>query len=227
MFSYWSRTFAVVGGHGWFGDSEAAVTTFTVYDSDVVLTPVYETLVDEIVIGGMTKPSAGVAIDNSDYSYKWGCSVPADAGYTLGISYWYDITDGEPEFAMSDGDVFQIGHTYRFKARIHLKADHIYPANPEDIAVVLSGIDAEDYQCTINEVGYTSATIYFEFTCEEAPQTGVSLSGTVTSFGDEAEQTTVQLFPSGSEIPAFIVMLTGNTAKYSFEGVSAGTYTIR
>ncbi len=227
VFSYWSRTFAVVGGHGWFGDSEAAVTTFTVYDSDVVLTPVYETLVDEIVIGGMTKPSAGVAIDNSDYSYKWGCSVPADAGYTLGISYWYDITDGEPEFAMSDGDVFQIGHTYRFKARIHLKADHIYPANPEDIAVVLSGIDAEDYQCTINEVGYTSATIYFEFTCEEAPQTGVSLSGTVTSFGDEAEQTTVQLFPSGSEIPAFIVMLTGNTAMYSFEGVSAGTYTMK
>lgn len=174
VFSYWSRTFAVVGGHGWFGDSEAAVTTFTVYDSDVVLTPVYETLVDEIVIGGMTKPSAGVAIDNSDYSYKWGCSVPADAGYTLGISYWYDITDGEPEFAMSDGDVFQIGHTYRFKARIHLKADHIYPANPEDIAVVLSGIDAEDYQCTINEVGYTSATIYFEFTCErEEPDTAL------------------------------------------------------
>ena len=227
VFSYWSRTFAVVGGHGWFGDSEAAVTTFTVYDSDVVLTPVYETLVDEIVIGGMTKPSAGVAIDNSDYSYKWGCSVPADAGYTLGISYWYDITDGEPEFAMSDGDVFQIGHTYRFKARIHLKADHIYPANPEDIAVVLSGIDAEDYQCTINEVGYTSATIYFEFTCEEAPQTGVSLSGTVTSFGKESEQTTVQLFPSGSEKPAFIVMLTGNHAMYSFEGVAPGTYTMK
>ena len=139
-----------------------------------ILTPVYETQIDNIVINGMTKPSAGVAIDNSDYSYKWGCSVPEDAGYTLGISYWYDITDGEPEFAMSDGDEFQIGHTYRFKARIHLKADHIYPANPEDIAVVLSGIDAEDYRCTINEVGYTSATIYFEFTCErEEPDTAL------------------------------------------------------
>ena len=166
VFSYWDRTFSVVGGHGWFGDSEAAVTTFTVYDSDVVITPVYETQIDNIVINGMAKPSAGVAIDNSDYSYKWGCSVPEDAGYSLGICYWYDVTDGEPEFAMSSGDVFQLGHTYRFKARIHLKADHIYPANPEDIAVVLSGIDAEDYQCTINEVGYSSATIYFEFTCE-------------------------------------------------------------
>ena len=69
--------------------------------------------------------------------------------------------------------------------------------------------------------------IYFEFTCKEAPQTGVSLSGTVTSFGKESEQTTVQLFPSGSETPAFIVMLTGNTAKYSIEGVAPGTYTMK
>ena len=174
VFSYWSHQIATAGGGGSFGNYDAAQTTYKVYYSDVVLTPVYETQIDNIVINGMTKPSAGVAIDNSDYSYKWGCSVPADAGYTLGICYWYDITDGEPEFAMSDGDVFQIGHTYRYKARIHLKADYIYPANPEDIAVVLSGIDAEDYQCTINEVGYSSATIYFEFTCErEEPDTAL------------------------------------------------------
>ena len=192
VFSYWSHQIATAGGGGSFGNYDAAQTTYKVYYSDVVLTPVYETQIDNIVINGMTKPSAGVAIDNSDYSYKWGCSVPADAGYTLGISYWYDITDGEPEFAMSDGDVFQIGHTYRFKARIHLKADHIYPANPEDIAVALSGIDAEDYQCTINEVGYTSATIYFEFTCErEEPDTSIERpegSGTV---GDPFKISTV------------------------------------
>lgn len=174
VFSYWSHQIATAGGGGSFGNYDAAQTTYKVYYSDVVLTPVYETQIDNIVINGMTKPSAGVAIDNSDYSYKWGCSVPADAGYSLGICYWYDITDGEPEQAMSDGDVFQIGHTYRYKARIHLKADYIYPANPEDIAVVLSGIDAEDYQCTINEVGYSSATIYFEFTCErEEPDTAL------------------------------------------------------
>lgn len=192
VFSYWSHQIATAGGGGSFGNYDAAQTTYKVYYSDVVLTPVYETQIDNIVINGMTKPSAGVAIDNSDYSYKWGCSVPADAGYTLGISYWYDITDGEPEFAMSDGDVFQIGHTYRFKARIHLKADHIYPANPEDIAVVLSGIDAEDYQCTINEVGYTSATIYFEFTCErEEPDTSIERPEGSGTAGDPFKISTV------------------------------------
>lgn len=175
VFSYWSRTFAVVGGHGWFGDSEAAVTTFTVYDSDVVLTPVYETQIDNIVINGMTKPSAGVAIDNSDYSYKWGCSVPADAGYTLGISYWYDITDGEPEFAMSSGDVFRIGHTYRFKAKINLYGDTILAAK-EDISVALTGLDADSYTWTISEYSqiYENMVIYFEFTCErEEPDTAL------------------------------------------------------
>ena len=49
----------------------------------------------------------------------------------------------------------------------------------------------------------------------------------VTSFGEESEKTTVQLFPSGSETPAFVVMLTGNHAIYSFEGVAAGTYTMK
>ena len=229
VFSYWKEIeITSPGGDGWFGSYDAVQTTYTVYYSDVVLAPVYETQIDHIVINDMTKPSAGVAIDNSDYSYKWGCSVPANSGYSLGICYWYDITDGEPEFAMSNGDVFQIGHTYRYKAKISLYGDTVLAAK-EDISVALTGLDADSYTWTISEYSqiYENMVIYFEFTCEEASQTGVSLSGTVTSFGDEAEQTTVQLFPSGSETPAFVVMLTGNTAKYSFEGVALGTYTMK
>ena len=174
VFGYWTESeIASPGGGGWFGSYDAAETTYTVYYSDVVLAPVYETQIDNIVINGMTKPSAGVAIDNSDYSYKWGCSVPANSGYSLGICYWYDITDGEPEFAMSDGDVFQIGHTYRFKAKINLYGDTILAAK-EDISVVLSGIDADSYTWTISEYSqlYENMVIYFEFTCQrEKPDT--------------------------------------------------------
>lgn len=229
VFGYWTETYvATPGGDGWFGSFDAAQTTYTVYYSDVVLAPVYETPINHIVINGMTKPTPGVAIDNSDYTYKWGCSVPANSGYSLGINYWYDITDGEPEFAMSSGDVFQIGHTYRYKAKISLYGDTILAAK-EDISVALTGLDADSYTWTISEYSqiYENMVIYFEFTCKEAPQTGVSLSGTVTSFGEESEKTTVQLFPSGSNTPAFIVMLTGNHAMYSFEGVAPGTYTMK
>ena len=229
VFSYWTEIdIATPGGDGWFGSSAAAQTTYTVYKSDVVLAPVYETLVDNIVINGMTKPSAGVAIENIDYNYKWGCSVPADSGYRLATCYWYDITDADP-VKMNDGDVFEIGHTYRFATDIRLNSGACFPQNAEDISVALSGFDAEDYEWTINEFSYNygTAMIYFEFTCEEALEVGVSLYGMVTSFGEESEKTTVQLFPSGSETPAFVVMLTGNHAIYSFEGVAAGTYTMK
>ncbi|MBE7064440.1 MAG: hypothetical protein E7384_01325 [Ruminococcaceae bacterium] len=177
VFSYWSHQIATAGGGGSFGNYDAAQTTYKVYYSDVVLTPVYETLVDEIVINGMTKPTPGVAIDDPDYSYKWGCSVPANSGYSLGMSYWYDITDEEP-VSMSSGDVFQIGHKYRFEASIRLPSngDTCFPPNAEDISVVLSGIDTEDYEWMINEFSYIyeRATIYFEFTCErEKPDTTV------------------------------------------------------
>ena len=56
---------------------------------------------------------------------------------------------------------------------------------------------------------------------------GVTVSGMVTSFGKESEQTTVQLFPSGSDTPAFSITLTGTHAMYSFNGVEAGTYTMK
>ena len=174
VFSYWTEIeITSPGGDGSFGNYAAAETTYTVYYSDVVLAPVYETQIDSIVINGMTKPAAGAAIDNSDYSYKWGCSVPANSGYSLGISYWYDITEGEPEFAMSSGDVFQIGHTYRFKAKINLYGDTILAAK-EDISVTLNGINAEDYVWTISEYSqvYENMVICFEFTCErEEPDT--------------------------------------------------------
>ena len=186
VFSYWTEIeVATPGGDGWFGSYDAVQTTYTVYNSDVVIAPVYETLVDEIIIGGMTKPTPGVAIDNSDYSYKWGCSVPANSGYGLNTCYWYDITDGEP-VKMNDGDVFQTDHKYRFEANVYLpgNGDTCFPKNAEEITAVLSGIDAEDYQWSLSAFSYVTerATICFEFACEEeAPD---AVKGDMDNNGD-------------------------------------------
>jgi hypothetical protein len=129
---------------------------------------------------------------------------------------------------MSDGDVFQLGHTYRFKAKISLYGDTILAAK-EDISVALNGIDTDSYTWTISEYSqiYENMVIYFEFTCEEEAQTGMTVSGTVTSAGSATDSITVRLYAEGSMAANRTVTVKGNTAGYCFTNVPAGTYTLK
>ena len=56
---------------------------------------------------------------------------------------------------------------------------------------------------------------------------GVTVSGTVKSYGGASEVVTVTLTKQGETTPAFTDTLTGNSAAYKFENVSAGTYTLK
>ena len=53
------------------------------------------------------------------------------------------------------------------------------------------------------------------------------VSGTVTSFGDETADITVQLIPEGLTEVAYETIVKGNSAYYSFAGVSEGAYILR
>lgn len=64
-------------------------------------------------------------------------------------------------------------------------------------------------------------------TVEAATVTGVTVSGTVKSYGGASEVVTVTLTKQGETTPAFTDTLTGNSAAYKFENVSAGTYTLK
>lgn len=64
-------------------------------------------------------------------------------------------------------------------------------------------------------------------TVEAAAVTGVTVSGTVKSYGGASEVVTVTLTKQGETTPAFTDTLTGNSAAYKFENVSAGTYTLK
>ena len=55
---------------------------------------------------------------------------------------------------------------------------------------------------------------------------GVTLRGTVTSFGTETDEVTISLFTADATEPSYSVKVTGNTATYTIEGVVAGTYTM-
>lgn len=62
-------------------------------------------------------------------------------------------------------------------------------------------------------------------TVEAAAVTGVTVSGTVKSYGSETENVTVTLTPENGTPMTTVV--TGNSAAYKFENVSAGTYTLK
>ena len=56
---------------------------------------------------------------------------------------------------------------------------------------------------------------------------GVTVSGTVTSYGDETEKTYVQLIPAGGSEPDYEAIVSDNSGSYSIPTVPAGTYTLK
>ena len=83
------------------------------------------------------------------------------------------------------------------------------------------------YEDSVGEDGYTGDISGGVVTVEAAAVTGVTVSGTVKSYGSASEVVTVTLTKQGETTPAFTDTLTGNSAAYKFENVSAGTYTLK
>lgn len=81
------------------------------------------------------------------------------------------------------------------------------------------------YEDSVGEDGYTGDISGGVVTVEAAAVTGVTVSGTVKSYGGETENVTVTLTPENGTPMTTVV--TGNSAAYKFENVSAGTYTLK
>ena len=83
------------------------------------------------------------------------------------------------------------------------------------------------YEDSVGADGYTGDISGGAVTVEAAAVTGVTVSGTVKSYGSASEVVTVTLTKQGETTPAFTDTLTGNSAAYKFENVPAGTYTLK
>ena len=83
----------------------------------------------------------------------------------------------------------------------------------------------ELYESTDGTNGYLGDNSGGTVTVEAAAVTGVTVSGTVKSYGDETENVTVTLTPENGTPMTTVV--TGNSAAYKFENVPAGTYTLK
>lgn len=81
------------------------------------------------------------------------------------------------------------------------------------------------YEDSAGADGYRGDAKSGAVTVEAAAVTGVTVSGTVKSYGGETENVTVTLTPENGTPMTTVV--TGNGAAYKFENVSAGTYTLK
>ena len=84
----------------------------------------------------------------------------------------------------------------------------------------------------IDGTAYTASDSYFNtvtltnVTLPVKPK-GVSVSGTVTSYGSDSDDVTVQLIEAGHTEPAYEAIVSGSSAAYSFPIVPAGEYTLK
>ena len=104
---------------------------------------------------------------------------------------------------------------------------HMYPEIGFDLDRTLAFLKGE-----LDKMGveYTDKyedriRVTVEFTISE--NAGVSLSGTVTSFGDDRDEIMIELIPAGLPESAYYTIITGNTAKYNIVNVAAGTYVVK
>lgn len=81
------------------------------------------------------------------------------------------------------------------------------------------------YEDSAGADGYRGDAKSGAVTVEAAAVTGVTVSGTVKSYGGETENVTVTLTPENGTPMTTVV--TGNGAAYKFENVSAGEYTLK
>ena len=95
-----------------------------------------------------------------------------------------------------------------------------------------------DYELKVTEFKacYSGARAMTEdrYNCVIAPvtdggssTTGVTVSGTVTSFGGETDTVTVELWKADAASAAYQTTVTGNSAAYTIENVESGSYTMK
>jgi len=220
VFKYWNRSLNI----GAFGDDESTETTYTVRNSDIVLSAYYATIVDEVIINGLTKPVAGATVEDPNYAYKFGMSVPEDAGYAFSYAYLYDTTTDEDVF-VSNGDIFQAGHSYRYDIRINsrVQLDYYFPDDIQDLFVILSGIDTQEYVMTLSYPSSNNLKVSVEFICEGTTEDVVSVSGSISSHG-ASSPVTVELWNVAGTSVAYSTTISGDSTTYSIPDVATGVY---
>ena len=137
----------------------------------------------------------------------------------------------------NDFSTFAAGTTYFVYVEIDLKDDTSFEFahHDSDITALLNGTPVEEYvvvdadstwESNFNTYGGVRLSYQVYFTAKGEP-TGVTVSGTATSFNSDTDEVMIQLTESGATEASYEAVVKGNTASYSIADVPAGTYTMK
>ena len=82
-------------------------------------------------------------------------------------------------------------------------------------------------RCTVKNSGGTVYTNRVSMTVTTPVTKGVTVSGTVKSFGSDTDDIMIQLIKQGQSEAAYEAVVNGNSTSYSIENVEIGTYTLK
>ncbi|MBR5252533.1 MAG: hypothetical protein IKV39_01510 [Clostridia bacterium] len=95
--------------------------------------------------------------------------------------------------------------------------------NGELITDVIEGVfNPDDNTFTFETDKFSTYAVSYS----DEKSSGITLTGTVTSYGAETDEVTIELFAADAAEPEYSVKMTGNTSTYTIKGVAAGTYTM-
>lgn len=152
---------------------------------------------------------------------------PGKAGVTDG---YYSFTNGNGKdsrgyFIAAGGDPRE-GDSQRLLKGSVLIFKATYSIDSSDYTLVTEDFKAclDGEQAKLEETRYTCVA---PASVDETPTTGVTVSGTITSFNSTTDTITVELWKAGAAAVAYTTTTTGNTAVYKFDSVEAGSYTMK
>lgn len=180
-------------------------TTFKV----TVATPIENVRVD------VTNPVAG-ELPTAPTLATTGGIVANSLTYT-----WYDTWGTYTEMNPTT-DCFTAGKTYRLCMELEAADGYIFTNSVVAKLGIAGGVDT----CVVSNNTVTRLYFYKDFTIP-SESTGVTVSGTVNSFGSDTDNVMLQLIEEGASEAAYEAVVNGNNASYSIEDVEPGAYTMK
>ena len=176
--------------------------------------------VSTVILSGLEAPKGGELPDHDIVA-----AYPEF--YTVAYVYWYD----EEGYLLYGDDTFRAGETY--KVEIKIVPTQIGGVNAAQfvspVKAYLNGAEVTE-RLDWDAVYTSSGNVYVYYTFTEpaaGSATNATVSGLVTTGGNEADDVTIQLIPQGSDEAEYGIVQSGNSVEYFFFAVKAGTYTLK